>query len=57
MAPKKKKTKLNPLSGNRQDAVEQGFYDGRFRKRVVPDKKKKEDKRKAKEKIKTTEIK
>ncbi|MEO6305073.1 MAG: hypothetical protein ABIP51_18085 [Bacteroidia bacterium] len=51
MARKKKKTKLNPLSGNRQDAVDQGFYDGRFRRRVVPDKKKKENKKKAKVKI------
>lgn len=28
----------------REDAKEQGFYDGRFRSRVVPDKKKKQSK-------------
>lgn len=36
----------------REDAMEQGFYDGRFRKRVVPDKKKKQSKEKARKKIK-----
>jgi hypothetical protein len=36
---------------NRQEAVEQGFYDGRFRSKVVPDKKKKKSKEQAREKI------
>lgn len=29
---------------NRQNAIEQGFYDGRFRNKIVPNKKKKENK-------------
>ena len=33
-------------SENRKDAIAQGFYDGRFRKRVVPNKKKKEETKK-----------
>jgi hypothetical protein len=37
------KSKLHKqvLSGARENAKAQGFYDGRFRLRVVPDKKKK----------------
>ena len=45
----KKKTKTNSNSLynkiNRQDAIDQGFYDGRYRKRVIPNKKKEADKR------------
>ncbi len=44
----KKKTKTNSNSlyskVNRQDAIDQGFYDGRYRKRVIPNKKKEESK-------------
>lgn len=32
---------------NRQAAMEQGFYDGRFRNKVVADKKKKQDRQEA----------
>ena len=38
---KKKKSKLNYLKNNREDAIAQGFYDGRYRVKVIPDKKKK----------------
>ena len=45
---KSKKRMPSPLSSNRQNAVEQGAYDGRFRNRVVPNKKRKHDRRKNK---------
>lgn len=48
----KKKKDNYQAKKNRESAIEQGFYDGRFRKRVVPDKKKKERKEKARKKIK-----
>jgi len=45
----KKKIKTNSDSLyskiNRQDAIDQGFYDGRFRKKVIPNKKKEANKR------------
>ena len=48
MKKKKKSVKKDLLklgkAENREKAKEQGFYDGRYRGRVVPDKKKKEDK-------------
>lgn len=39
-----KKLKLNQQEANRKSAVEQGFYDGRFRNKVIPNKKKKYNK-------------
>lgn len=44
---KKRKKKLDSIQSkiNRQDAIDQGFYDGRFRKRIIPNKKKEQDKR------------
>lgn len=36
----KKKTHKYRQKKNREDAKEQGFYDGRFRPRIVKDKKK-----------------
>lgn len=46
MAKKKKKRKLHKalMKANREKAKEQGFFDGRFGQRVVPDKKKKAQK-------------
>ncbi len=41
---KKKKNIEKTL--NRKSAVEQGFYDGRFMEKIVPDKKKKKSKSK-----------
>jgi hypothetical protein len=35
---------------NREKAKEQGYYDGRYRSKVVPDKKKKENKEAARKK-------
>ena len=40
------------LSKNRESAKEQGFYDGRFRSKVIPNKKK----QKQKERIKSFKI-
>jgi hypothetical protein len=45
---KKKLNGLNHDSKNREEAKKQGFYDGRFRNKVVPDKKKEENKNAAK---------
>ena len=51
---KKKNVKKDLLklgkAENREKAKEQGYYDGRFRKRVVPDKKKQADKKAARKK-------
>ena len=43
----KRKKKLKSIQSkiNRQEAIDQGFYDGRFRKRIIPNKKKELDKR------------
>ena len=43
MAKKHKKRKVDQKI-QRDLAIEAGFYDGRFKQRVVPDKKKKSDK-------------
>ena len=40
----KKQAKLNPSAGKRADQVAQGAYDGRFKNKVIPDKKKQADK-------------
>ena len=37
------------LSKNRESAKEQGFYDGRFRNKVVPNKKKQLEKKRIKQ--------
>jgi hypothetical protein len=49
MSPKNTRSKLHKLRKGkvREDAKEQGYYDGRFHTRIVPDKKKKQDKEKA----------
>ena len=51
---KKKNVKKDLLklgkAENREKAKEQGYYDGRYRPRVVPDKKKKADKEGARKK-------
>jgi hypothetical protein len=51
MAKNKKQEQNIDAKINRQDAKEQGFYDGRFRSKVVPDKKKKDSKTKARKKV------
>ena len=51
MANKKKKEQNIDAKINREQAKEQGFYDGRFRSKVVPDKKKKKSKEQAREKV------
>lgn len=38
---KKKPGVVNPVAGLREASLEAGFYDGRFKQKVVPDKKKK----------------
>lgn len=48
---KKKPGVVNPTAHVRKDAMEQGFYDGRFKQKVVTDKKKKANKEAAKQKI------
>jgi hypothetical protein len=50
MKKKHKETNLDK-SLNRQEAVEQGYYDGRFRNRVIPNKKKNKNKFKARGKM------
>jgi hypothetical protein len=40
----KKEAKLNPNAGKRAEQVAQGAYDGRFKNKVVPDKKKQANK-------------
>jgi hypothetical protein len=40
----KKQAKLNPSAGKRAEQVAQGAYDGRFKNKVIPDKKKQADK-------------
>jgi hypothetical protein len=46
MKPKSSKARLHKLrkSKIREDAKEQGYYDGRFSTRAIPDKKKKQNK-------------
>jgi hypothetical protein len=51
----KGKKKVNPLNGIRERSMEQGFYDGRYKQKVVTDKKKQDNKRKAKQKIDVNE--
>jgi hypothetical protein len=46
MAKKKKSKRTVEESINRELAVEQGFYDGRYKPKVIPDKKKEDKKRK-----------
>lgn len=47
------KNKLENIekSIQRKNAIEQGFFDGRFSQKVVSDKKKKESKNKARKKV------
>ena len=49
MKPKSSKAKLHRIRKGkvREDAKEQGYYDGRFRTRTIPDKKKQQDKESA----------
>ena len=49
----KMKNKLENIekSIQRKNAIEQGFFDGRFSQKVVSDKKKKESKNKARKKV------
>jgi hypothetical protein len=53
MAKKKKKTSSfhAALNLQRKLALQQGFYDGRFKEKRISDKKKEENKRKARKKI------
>lgn len=52
MAKKKKNREINYIKKkNREAAIADGAYDGRFSPKVVPDKKKKTDKEKARKKI------
>lgn len=48
---KKKLAVVNSTAHIRKDAMEQGFYDGRFKQKVVTDKKKKANKEAAKKPI------
>lgn len=48
--------KLNPSAGKRADQVKQGAYDGRFKSKVVPDKKKEASKNWAKDKKVAMEV-
>ena len=58
MKPKSDKSKIHKIKKGavREDAKEQGFYDGRFRSRVVPDKKKKQSKESARKFKKKSKI-
>lgn len=49
---KKKHSSMNvALNLQRKLAIQQGFYDGRFKEKRVPDKKKEESRRKARKKV------
>ena len=56
---KKKKKKIDPYALaralQRKLAMQQGFYDGRFKQRIVKDRKKEAGRRKARGKVKEAE--